>query len=286
MNRLSLQTYANDVAYCASLPIDWNRLSHKTVAISGATGMIGTFLIDVLMHKNKHDNLDCTVLGIGRSAQRAKERFPYFEEEKFLFEEMDLGEGGACPKIYAHFVLHLASPTHPRAYATEPISTVASNVIGMMNLIDYADKAKASGFGFERFLLASSVEIYGENRGDVKYFTEEYCGYIDSNTLRASYPESKRLCESLCQAAIAQKQLDMVIARLPRTFGATLLPSDSKALSQFLHKAIDGEDIVLKSEGTQTYSYLHVCDAVAGMLYCLLSGECGGAYNIADASCD
>lgn len=134
--------------------------------------------------------------------------------------------------------------------------------------------------------VCSSVEIYGENRGDVEKFTENYLGYIDCNTLRAGYPESKRAGEALCQAYIRQKQLDIVIPRLSRTFGPTMLKSDSKALSQFLKNGIAGEDIVLKSEGTQFYSYTYVADAVTGLLFCLLLGENGQAYNIADDSCD
>ena len=93
----------------------------------------------------------------------------------------------------------------------------------------------------KRFLLASSNEIYGENRGDVEFFDETYCGFIDCNTLRAGYPESKRCSEAMCQAYAQQKGIDVVIARLTRCYGATLLKSDSKALSQFIGKAISGK---------------------------------------------
>ena len=148
-------------------------------------------------------------------------------------------------------------------------------------MLKLADKCKA-----KRVVFASSNEIYGENRGDVEKFNEEYCGYIDCNTLRAGYPESKRCGEALCQAYIKQKQLDVVIARLTRTYGPTLLESDTKAMSQFLHKAIKGEDIVLKSKGTQYYSYTYVSDAVAGLLTVMLLGKCGEAYNIADEKSD
>ena len=117
-----------------------------------------------------------------------------------------------------------------------------------------------------RCVFASSNEIYGENRGDIEKFPESYCGYINCNTLRAGYPESKRCGEALCQAYIQQKGLDIVIPRLTRSYGPTLLKSDTKALSQFLRKALLGEDIVLKSAGTQYYSYLYVADSVSGLL--------------------
>ena len=104
--------------------------------------------------------------------------------------------------------------------------------------------------------------------------------------MRAGYPESKRCGEALCQAYIKQKDMDIVIPRLTRSYGLTMLMSDTKAISQFIRKAINGEDIVLKSEGTQYYSYTYMADAVCGVLYVLLLGEKGEAYNIADGTSD
>ena len=179
------------------------------------------------------------------------------------------------------YVLHLASNTHPVAYATDPIGTIATNVIALDALLALASERRC-----QRFLFASSVEIYGENRGDAEFFDEKYCGYIDCNTLRAGYPEAKRCGEALCQAYMRQKGLDCVIARLARTYGPTMLPTDTKAISQFFRNALKGEDIVLKSEGRQHYSYQYVSDSVAGLLTVLLKGASGEAYNIAEASGD
>ena len=117
-------------------------------------------------------------------------------------------------------------------------------------------------------------------------FDENYLGYIDCNTLRAGYPESKRCGEALCQAYHSQKGLDVVIARLTRSFGPSIKLSDSKASTQFLKNGLNKENIVLKSTGTQYYSYTYTADAVTGLLTVLLKGESGDAYNIADASCD
>ncbi|MBQ8007619.1 MAG: NAD-dependent epimerase/dehydratase family protein, partial [Lachnospiraceae bacterium] len=179
------------------------------------------------------------------------------------------------------YILHLASNTHPMQYSTDPIGTITTNIIGLQNLLDFAVDHNAT-----RFAFASSNEIYGENRGDVEFFDESYCGYINSNTMRAGYPESKRCGEALCQAYISQKGLDIVIPRLTRTYGPTMLMSDTKAISQFIKKGVAGEDIVLKSAGTQYYSYQYVADSVSGLLTILLDGNCGEAYNIAEESSD
>ena len=135
-------------------------------------------------------------------------------------------------------------------------------------------------------MLFRSVEIYGENRNDTDKFDEAYSGYIDCNTLRAGYPESKRLGEALCNAFASQKGQDFVIGRFSRVYGPTMSDEDSKAVAQFIRKAASGEDIILKSEGNQLYSYTYVVDAASAALYLLLKGESKSAVNIVDASSD
>ena len=276
---LEISEYVEDVKRVASLDLPWQKLRGKTILITGGTGLIGSFLIDVLAAAN----LGCTVLLFGRSEEKAKARFAeYWDAGWIRFVEWD-ASSATLPMVNGavDYVLHLASNTHPVAYATDPIGTIATNVIALNNLLALAADKKAS-----RFLFASSNEIYGENRGDAELFDEKYCGYIDCNTLRAGYPESKRCGEALCQAYIKQKGLDCVIARLTRTYGPTILPTDTKAISKFFNNALAGEDIVLKSEGRQYYSYQYVADSVSGLLTVLLKGECGEAYNIADESGD
>lgn len=284
MRRIVDSMYQGDVAYCAELPVDWSRLNGHTILVSGATGQIGVALIDVLMQRNRvQEGFDCRIIAVGRNETKARERLPYFEDGHFRFLEADISQSGATVTTEADTVIHLASTTHPKAYATDPVGTITSNVIGLQNLLEGLKNGERSD---GRFLFASSVEVYGRNRGDVLCFGEDYCGYIDPNTLRAGYPEAKRVGEALCQAYLAQYGVDVVIPRIPRTYGPTLLPSDTKALSQFLHRGLEGEDIVLKSEGNQFFSYLYVMDTVSGLLYCLANGDSGAAYNIADAGSD
>ena len=282
MELFNCADYLEDIQNVIGENIDWNRFREKTVMISGATGMIGTFLIDVLMTLNREKELKCRVVALGRNEEKAKARFArYWSHPLFSFFECDIAKEVVCDAETIDFVLHFASNTHPRAYSTDPIGTVTANVIGTHHLLEFAAAHRA-----ERFLFASSVEVYGQNRGDAEYFTEEYCGYINCNTLRAGYPESKRAGEALCQAFMKQKDLDIVISRIARTYGPTLLSTDSKALSQFLHNGILGKNIVLKSEGKQFFSYSYVADTVSGILWCLLYGERGEAYNISDAASD
>ena len=275
------KTYLEDVRYVATLPMPWEKLHSKSILISGATGLIGSFLVDVLIYRNRYYDLDCSIYALGRSEQRAKDRFSHCWNE-LRFIPYDINDMLRREDIGAvDYIIHLASNTHPVAYATDPIGTITTNILGTNNMLEFALAHQAV-----RCVFASSVEVYGENRGDVEKFDESYCGYIDCNTVRAGYPESKRCGEALCQAYIRQKGLDIVIPRFARTYGPTMLMSDTKAISQFIRKALAGEDIVLKSAGTQYYSYTYVADAVAGLLTVLLCGKCGEAYNIADERSD
>lgn len=281
MNRIENKLYREDVARTAKLELPWERLQNKTILLSGATGMIGSFLTDVLMYRNRERQMGCTVLALTRDPEKAAARATPEWKGSVQFLPCDLNRELPAVSTKVDFVIHAASNTHPIAYATDPIGTIATNIIGTQNMLELAAEQRA-----ERCVFLSSVEIYGENRGDVDRFSEDDCGYINCNTLRAGYPEGKRAGEALCQAYIRQKGLDIVIPRLPRIYGPTMLESDTKAISQFLKKGVRGEDIVLKSAGDQFYSYSHVADAVSAVLYCLFLGNCGEAYNVGDPSSD
>ena len=156
--------YIDDIRYVAGLDLPWERLQNKSIMLSGATGLIGSFLIDVILEKNDQEGLDCTVYALGRSEEKAKARFyKYAQDPHFVFLPYDVKN----PLTFhdagtVDFILHLASNTHPMLYATDPIGTIATNIIGVQNLLEFAVDHKTS-----RFVFASSNEVYGENRGDV-----------------------------------------------------------------------------------------------------------------------
>ena len=247
MSLYDSELYMEDVRYVAGLNLPWEKLRNKSILLSGATGLLGSFLVDVLMERNVA-GLNCEVHALGRNKEKADARFSkYASDPHLVFIPYDVKRPFVRDDIgTVDYVLHLASNTHPVQYATDPIGTITTNIIGLQNMLDFAVEHHAS-----RFAFASSNEIYGENRGDTEFFDENYCGYINSNTLRAGYPESKRCGEALCQAYKIQKGLDVVVPRFTRSYGPTMLMSDTKALSQFIKKGIAGEDIVLKSAGTQ-----------------------------------
>lgn len=284
MQFMKCESYLNMLRKLLADFLDWERFNGKIVLISGATGMLGSLLVDAVMLHNRDlaPEAQCKIIALGRNRASAEARFAAWGENRaFRFYQQDVSlpirELGEIPD----YLIHGASTTHPVAYATEPIGTIMTNILGTQNMLELAAQKRGS-----RMLLLSSVEVYGENRGDVPYFAEDYCGYLNCNTLRAGYPEGKRVSEALCQAYIAEKGADAVILRLSRSYGPTMKMSDTKALSQFIKKGLAGEDIVLKSAGNQFYSYAFASDAVLGMLYALTRGIKGEAYNLADSKSD
>jgi len=276
-----MQLYKNQIKQLAEQIKLWDKFSGSTILLSGATGMLGKCIVDVLMLSNQLHNSGIKIIALSRNPETAKKRLgEYMENPCLQYISCDVNEKiPECGEV--DYVIHAASNTHPRQYSGDPIGTITANVLGTKNLLDYAVAHHA-----KRFCFVSSVEIYGENRGDVEKFKESYLGYIDCNTMRAGYPESKRLGETLCNAYGQAYGLDFVIPRLSRVYGPTMLLSDSKAISQFIKNAAADEDIVLKSEGTQKYSYSFVTDGAAGILYTLAMGETGQAYNVADKESD
>lgn len=278
---LFMNQYQQELCFWGDQEALFSRLKGKTILLSGSTGMVGKCLVDIIMECNIRKDSNIHIIALSRNEERARNRFgDYWDREEFQYVACDVNH--PIPECgQADYLIHAASNTHPLQYSQDAIGTIASNVIGTTNLLNYA-----VAHDTKRICFLSSVEVYGKNRGDTEKFDEAYSGYIDCNTLRAGYPESKRLGEALCNAYQHTYGLDFVISRLSRIYGPTMLPTDSKAIAQFIKKAAAGEDIILKSEGNQKNSYTYVTDVAAAILYTLLYGKSGGAYNAADELSD
>jgi nucleoside-diphosphate-sugar epimerase len=267
-----------EITSCTSINIDWNKLDNKTILITGASGLVGKYLIEVLLKRNSIYKTQTKIIAVGRNKDRFYERFSGIDGiENVVFLQHDIQKQcDYSEKI--DFIIHMASNTHPALYATDPIGTEMTNILGSYNLLELASKNPGC-----RFLFTSSGDVYGDCCSSSKeYFSEHDCGYIDCNTLRAGYIEGKRASEALCNAFRESKGVDFVIARLCRIYGSTMNLSDSKAISQFIKKAVNGDNIVLKSQGKQTFSYLYVYDIVTALLFIITKGLSGEAYNVAD----
>lgn len=254
----------------------FEKLKNSTFFITGASGLVGSALIDVLRYLNEYHNYQIKIYGVFSSEKSLYARFPdYNNISNFYPVIQNIMDKIKCD-VYADFVVHAASNTHPKLYAEVPVETMLLNFLGTNNVLEYARKNSSS-----KSIFISTLEVYGENEQKELYSETDY-GYIDITAPRSCYPESKRAAETLCCSYSQEYNMDVMIARLGYIYGPTVKLSSSKADVQFLNKVLHNEDIILKSSGLQRRSYCYVMDVVAALLFMLCSAQKGEAYNIAN----
>jgi len=269
------QSYKEDVLAVGALDLPWEKLRRCNILITGATGLIGSCLVEVLMSRAHTE--DFHVYASGRNEERARQRFDTFSDDPafhfFCYDVMSPLSGD----ITFDYIIHAASNASPNFFVTNPVEVIKSNIIGVANLMDYGLE-----HGLKRFLYISSGEVYGE--GDGRIFVEDYSGYVDCTKPRSCYPSSKRAAETLCASYCAEYGVEVVIARPSHTYGPYFTESDNRVYAQFIRNVLDGKNIEMKSQGEQYRSWCYVVDCVSALLFILLKGKNGEAYNVADSS--
>lgn len=264
--------YQEDIINAANANLPWSLLQGKNILVVGATGLIGGCVVDILMHCN---GVSFQVYAAGRNRLRAEKRFDkYREKPNFHFIELDVTKP-LTSDISFHYIIDAASGANPKLYSTDPVGVMKANFNGVDNLLSYG-----KDHGLEKFVYVSSGEVYGEGNG--QKFTEDYSGYVDPMQFRSCYPSSKRAAETLCASYAHQYGLNVAVARPSHVYGPHFTESDNRVYAQFIRNVLRGEDIVMKSAGSQFRSWCYVVDCALALLYILLKGSGCEAYNVAD----
>ena len=254
---------------------DLSALMDSTIAITGATGFVGSFLVHVLAGYAMKHNRKIKILAMVRNEKRARELFGMYEEAGLL--SYSVGDI-AAPCQYEgklDYIIHCASNAGPKEYGADPVGTMMTNFKGTDEMMKLALKCQV-----KKILYASTIEVYGQTSG-TEAIGEHDFGYIDATVARSCYPESKKACETLSVSYYHQYRLPVVIGRLSYLYGPGMKQNDSKIAAQFPRLVAAGENIVMKSRGEQLRSYTYISDAASAMLTLLNRGEAGEAYNIA-----
>ncbi|SBS74341.1 NAD(P)-dependent oxidoreductase [uncultured Microbacterium sp.] len=276
---MTADSYAEDLrAAFASIP-DARALFNTRVLVTGATGMICSSVVDLLLFMNRELSANITVYLAGRSEQDAADRFQSFSpapgELVFVPYDATSSEQVALATDI-DYVIHGASNANPAMYLKLPVETMLANIVGLSAMFDLA---RASSV--RRLLYISSSEVYGQKEGMNPYAENDF-GYLDILNQRAGYPSSKRAGESLCVAYGMEYGIDSVIVRPGHIYGPSIRSSDNRVSAEVTRRAVAGDDVILRSRGDQLRSYCYSLDCASAILTVLLRGERDNAYNISN----
>jgi UDP-glucuronate decarboxylase len=169
-------------------------------------------------------------------------------------------------------IFHLACPASPIHYQYNPVKTIKTNIMGTLNMLGIAKRTRA------RMLLASTSEVYGDPA--VHPQKEDYWGNVNPIGIRSCYDEGKRAAETLMMDYHRQNRVDIRIVRIFNTYGPRMLPDDGRVVSNFIVQALQGKDITVYGEGSQTRSFCYVDDLIEGMLRMMTTEDFIGPVNL------
>lgn len=265
-----------DLDFVLNSNIDWGKFKNKTVLITGACGMLLSYMAYVLLRLNELDpKFNVTVIALIRDKKEAKKRFGYFVGSKYLkLFEHDLSSSIKIADDI-DYVIHGASYANPHYFSTNPAAVLLPNVIGTYHLLELANTKKIKGF-----LFFSSGAVYGKPIAGEEV-TEKYYGYLNPLDVMNCYGESKRMGENMCKCWYYQFGIPVKIVRPAHIYGPTMdIENDSRAFANFVNNIVKGQNIVIKSDGSACRSFCYIADATIAFFKVLLDGADGEAYNV------
>ena len=221
-----------------------------TALVTGGAGFLGSHLCDRLLDAG-HDVLcvDNFYTGSKRNVRHLIGR-----------NEFEVIRHDIVHPLYleADLVFNMACPASPAAYQANPIKTIKTSTVGMVNVLGLAKRCGA------RLLHTSTSEVYGDP--DVHPQTEDYWGHVNPIGPRSCYDEGKRVAESLCVNYAVQHDMPVRMVRIFNTYGPRMDPGDGRVVSNFICQALRGEPLTVYGDGRQTRSFCYVQDLLDGIL--------------------
>lgn len=272
LNKVILEDLQN---VCAR-KINWDKFRNASVLVTGANGLIATYIIYMLLYLNEYQDMGIQVIGLARNPQKVAQKYgSLLERDDFRMIYQDVtkplqAEGAV------DYIIHTASPTGPKQFMDTPVDTILANVAGAYHLLEAGREKQAKGF-----LLLSTREIYGSGGKD--FVMEGDYGAVDPTLVRSCYPESKRMSETLCSAYCAQYGMNCKVVRIAHTYGPGMILRDGRVVGDFLGNVVDGKDITMNSDGSGTLALTYIGDALAGIMQALCNFE-DFVYNISNST--
>lgn len=266
-----------DLKLMAEEHLDWHQFDGKTILVTGATGMLATYISYFLLYLKEERGIDLKLLALCRTKAKAENTFKDFLNKPYFHLLLQ----DVCEPIKydgsIDYIFHMAGNASPHYINTDPVGIVKSNMLGTFNILELAKEKHSS-----KVVFASTREVYGKNEEE-NSLTETSFGSIDPMENRSCYPESKRAAETIFRSYFLQYGINFNALRIAHSYGPGMnLHSDGRVMADLMGNVVDGKDIELKSTGEALRAFCYITDAVTGIFYAALKGEPGEAYNLAN----
>lgn len=246
--------------------IDLTPLKNKTVYVTGANGLIGTYIVYLFHLANLTRNMGIKIVALSRNLPCDKLRDIFRDRYEFIPVNLAAEESLILPRK-ADYIIHGATYAQPEKFLQNYSETIRLNTTATENLLK---KAKDDG---AKFLFLSSSEIYGNPDEKNIPTSEEYPGLCSPVSIRSIYSESKRMGETLCFSYKNFESVDVKIARISMSYGPGVSIHDERVLGQFLKQALTSKKIVMLDDGSKVRTFCYIADCVLMLLNILLYGK-------------
>ena len=269
----------DDMKYIYNNISNVNILKNKSVLVTGASGMLASYIIYFLSYLNIEKQFNIKIYALVRNKKKALERFKGIDNKDFfVYINQDVCDYFSVSQK-VNYIVHAAGNASPRHIINDPVGIIRANTIGTMRVLEYAQNS-----GVEKILYTSTREIYGkvENK---EYITENDMGinYIDE--IRACYPESKRVAETILKSYYYQYKIPYVTARIVHVYGPGMpIENDGRIMSDLIGDVVNNKNIILKSDGTADRAFCYIADAIVGLMILLINGKNSESYNLSNES--
>lgn len=262
-----------DINKILDAQIDFKKLENKTVLVTGASGMIGTYILYTLVALNDLKSYNIKVVALFRN----REKLPLYLRNR---DDIIILEQDVCDRIDYNekidYIIHAASPASPKIMSEKPVDTIMANTLGTYNTLKLAEKNHVKAY-----LYISSREVYGEPLSGQKTFDENTYGFVDPLQPRSCYPEGKKAAETICMSFKEQYGVNVKIARPAHTYGPGMSIYDGRVQADFLKNIVQNENIIMKSTGEALRTYTYIRDVISALFLVLLDSD-DVVYNMAD----
>ena len=274
---MNSEVIIEDLQRMSEARLPWRELDGKTVLVTGATGMLASYVTWLLLYLHEHAGINVSVLALCRNRQKAEHYFGSYVGKPFFHLLIQ----DVCDPITfegkVDYVFHLAGNASPYFINSDPVGIMKCNLLGTMNMLEYARDCQT-----KKVIFASTREVYGKNE-EAELLDEQAYGTLDPMDDRSCYPESKRAAETLLKSYYLQYGVNFNTVRVAHSYGPTMkLENDGRVMADLMGDVVAGRDIVLKSSGEAIRAFLYITDAVVGMFTVLFHGGTAKAYNLAN----